>query len=89
MGLSFFEQFPLDCSDLNANYLSGNIPQEWNICKWLRMFKSKLTNKWFKWIHCRSISTNNLSGPIPTYLGKITTLKILYAFFVFFFLPST
>ena len=29
MGLSFFEKFPLDCSDLNANYLSGNIPQEW------------------------------------------------------------
>ncbi|KAK4589488.1 hypothetical protein RGQ29_020173 [Quercus rubra] len=47
--------------DLNANYLSGNIPQEWAFIP----------------LEYLSISTNNLSGPIPTYLGKITTLKIL------------
>ncbi|KAM4101019.1 hypothetical protein ACB094_05G111400 [Castanea mollissima] len=47
--------------DLNANYLSGNIPQEWASMQ----------------LEYLSISTNNLSGPIPTYLGKITSLKIL------------
>nr|POF24176.1 putative leucine-rich repeat receptor-like serine/threonine-protein kinase [Quercus suber] len=47
--------------DLNANYLSGNIPQEWASMQ----------------LEYVSISTNNLSGPIPTYLGNITTLKIM------------
>ncbi|XP_030972528.1 probable LRR receptor-like serine/threonine-protein kinase At1g07650 isoform X2 [Quercus lobata] len=47
--------------DLNANYLSGNIPQEWASMQ----------------LEYLSISTNNLSGPIPTYLGNITTLKIM------------
>ncbi|KAK7848866.1 putative leucine-rich repeat receptor-like serine/threonine-protein kinase [Quercus suber] len=57
----FFVQFPLACSDLIANYLSGNIPQEWASMQ----------------LEFLSISTNNLSGPIPTYLGNITTLKIM------------
>ncbi|KAL0011458.1 hypothetical protein SO802_006566 [Lithocarpus litseifolius] len=47
--------------DLNANYLSGNIPEEWASMQ----------------LEYLSISTNNLSGPIPTYLGNITTLKIM------------
>ncbi|XP_065632056.1 probable leucine-rich repeat receptor-like serine/threonine-protein kinase At3g14840 [Quercus suber] len=47
--------------DLIANYLSGNIPQEWASMQ----------------LEFLSISTNNLSGPIPTYLGNITTLKIM------------
>ncbi|KAK7826932.1 putative leucine-rich repeat receptor-like serine/threonine-protein kinase [Quercus suber] len=47
--------------NLNDNYLSGNIPEEWASMQ----------------LEHLSISTNNLSGPIPPYLGKITTLKIL------------
>ncbi|KAK7848865.1 putative leucine-rich repeat receptor-like serine/threonine-protein kinase [Quercus suber] len=70
--LSFFVQFPLACSDLIANYLSGNIPQEWASMQ----------------LEFLSISTNNLSGPIPTYLGNITTLKIMYALVVSFFLTN-
>ena len=39
-----------------------------------------------KWICCRSIRVNNLSGPIPSFLGNITTLGYLYALIVSFFL---
>uniref|UniRef100_A0A6N2K9N0 non-specific serine/threonine protein kinase n=1 Tax=Salix viminalis TaxID=40686 RepID=A0A6N2K9N0_SALVM len=47
--------------DFWANYLSGNIPLEWADTK----------------LEILSIGVNRLSGKIPSYLGKITTLKAL------------
>ncbi|XP_059435603.1 probable leucine-rich repeat receptor-like serine/threonine-protein kinase At3g14840 isoform X6 [Corylus avellana] len=47
--------------DLARNYLSGNIPHEWATMQLERM----------------SIAVNNLSGPIPNHLGKMTTLQYL------------
>ncbi|KAL5577020.1 hypothetical protein UlMin_018719 [Ulmus minor] len=47
--------------DLSRNYLSGSIPQEWASTKLERLV----------------LSANNLSGPIPGYLGNITTLRHL------------
>ncbi|KAL0011466.1 hypothetical protein SO802_006574 [Lithocarpus litseifolius] len=47
--------------DLNRNFLSGNIPHEWASTK----------------LEYLSLSVNNLSGPIPSFLGNITTLRIL------------
>ncbi|KAK4589545.1 hypothetical protein RGQ29_020210 [Quercus rubra] len=47
--------------NLDCNYLSGNIPSEWAFIQ----------------LESLSISVNNLSGPIPSFLGKITTLKHL------------
>ncbi|KAL8468314.1 hypothetical protein ACS0TY_031523 [Phlomoides rotata] len=44
--------------DFNRNYLSGNIPREWASIK----------------LEYLSVSVNRLSGPIPKYLGNITTL---------------
>ncbi|KAM5584910.1 putative leucine-rich repeat receptor-like serine/threonine-protein kinase [Rosa sericea] len=43
------------------NFLSGNIPSEWASTK----------------LEYMSLGVNNLSGPIPAFLGKITTLKNL------------
>ncbi|KAL3564751.1 hypothetical protein D5086_032797, partial [Populus alba] len=45
--------------DLWANYLSGNIPPEWANTK----------------LEILSIAVNRLTGPIPSYLGKIITLR--------------
>ncbi|KAG6737116.1 hypothetical protein POTOM_059889 [Populus tomentosa] len=47
--------------DLWANYLSGTIPQEWANTK----------------LEILSVAVNNLTGPIPGYLGRITTLRYL------------
>ncbi|XP_065621398.1 probable leucine-rich repeat receptor-like serine/threonine-protein kinase At3g14840 isoform X1 [Quercus suber] len=47
--------------DLNRNFLSGNIPHKWASTK----------------LKFLSLSVNNLSGPIPSFLGSITTLKFL------------
>ncbi|XP_057996572.1 probable leucine-rich repeat receptor-like serine/threonine-protein kinase At3g14840 [Hevea brasiliensis] len=47
--------------DLTRNYLSGNIPPEWVSTK----------------LEILSISVNNLTGQIPTYLGNITSLTYL------------
>ncbi|KAF9660926.1 hypothetical protein SADUNF_Sadunf19G0014500 [Salix dunnii] len=47
--------------DLWANYLSGNIPPEW-----------AGTN-----LELLSLGVNRLTGKIPSYLGKITTLRSL------------
>ncbi|XP_030972525.1 probable LRR receptor-like serine/threonine-protein kinase At1g07650 isoform X2 [Quercus lobata] len=47
--------------DLNRNFLSGNIPHEWASTK----------------LEFLSLSVNNLSGPIPSFLGNITTLRNL------------
>ncbi|XP_050290691.1 probable leucine-rich repeat receptor-like serine/threonine-protein kinase At3g14840 isoform X2 [Quercus robur] len=47
--------------DLTRNFLSGNIPHEWASTK----------------LEFLSLSVNNLSGPIPSFLGSITTLKFL------------
>ncbi|XP_019169653.1 PREDICTED: probable LRR receptor-like serine/threonine-protein kinase At1g07650 isoform X2 [Ipomoea nil] len=47
--------------DLTRNYLSGTIPPEWASIK----------------VQIMSVAINRLSGPIPTYLGNITTLRIL------------
>ncbi|KAG8363138.1 hypothetical protein BUALT_BualtUnG0000500 [Buddleja alternifolia] len=44
--------------DLTRNYLSGNIPPEWASTK----------------LEYMSVIVNRLSGPIPRYLGNITTL---------------
>ncbi|GMY37733.1 probable leucine-rich repeat receptor-like serine/threonine-protein kinase At3g14840 isoform X2 [Fagus crenata] len=44
--------------DFTRNYLSGNIPREWASTK----------------LEYLSIIVNNLSGPIPSFLGNITTL---------------
>ncbi|TQD78710.1 hypothetical protein C1H46_035714 [Malus baccata] len=48
-------------SNLGQNYLSGSIPREWNSTK----------------LEFVVLSVNNLSGPIPAYLGSITTLQAL------------
>uniref|UniRef100_A0A2N9F0M3 Disease resistance R13L4/SHOC-2-like LRR domain-containing protein n=1 Tax=Fagus sylvatica TaxID=28930 RepID=A0A2N9F0M3_FAGSY len=48
----------LNTIDLTRNYLSGTIPPEWASTK----------------LEYLSITVNNLSGPIPSYLGNITTL---------------
>ncbi|KAH8481096.1 hypothetical protein H0E87_031139, partial [Populus deltoides] len=47
--------------DLWANYLSGNIPPEWANTK----------------LEILSIAVNRLTGPLPSYLGKIITLRCL------------
>ncbi|KAL8520226.1 hypothetical protein ACS0TY_010948 [Phlomoides rotata] len=47
--------------DFNRNYLSGNIPREWASIK----------------LEYLSVSVNRLSGPIPKYLGNITTLEAM------------
>ncbi|PON54668.1 Mitogen-activated protein kinase kinase kinase [Parasponia andersonii] len=47
--------------NLGRNYLSGSIPREWASTKLEQLV----------------ISANNLSGPIPGYLGNITTLRLL------------
>ncbi|KAJ9690779.1 hypothetical protein PVL29_013106 [Vitis rotundifolia] len=47
--------------DLARNYLSGNIPPEWETTK----------------LETLSISMNRLSGRIPNFLGNITTLQNL------------
>ncbi|KAG6692163.1 hypothetical protein I3842_10G099700 [Carya illinoinensis] len=47
--------------DLSRNYLTGTIPSEWTSLK----------------LEVLSTSVNKLSGRIPSYLGKITTLKQL------------
>ncbi|KAJ6296974.1 hypothetical protein OIU78_022656 [Salix suchowensis] len=47
--------------NLWANYLSGNIPPEWADTK----------------LEILNIGTNRLSGKIPSYLGRITTLTFL------------
>ncbi|KAK4589483.1 hypothetical protein RGQ29_020168 [Quercus rubra] len=46
---------------LTRNYLSGNIPHEWASTR----------------LEFLSISMNNLSGPLPSFLGNITTLTFL------------
>ncbi|KAF5472317.1 hypothetical protein F2P56_009044 [Juglans regia] len=47
--------------ELSRNYLTGTIPSEWTSLKLERL----------------STSVNQLSGRIPSYLGKITTLRFL------------
>ncbi|KAL6202045.1 hypothetical protein ACLB2K_025756 [Fragaria x ananassa] len=47
--------------DFTRNYLNGSIPQEWASTK----------------LQYLSITVNNLSGPIPSYLGNISTLIYL------------
>ncbi|RXH86335.1 hypothetical protein DVH24_017388 [Malus domestica] len=47
--------------DFSQNYLSGTIPREWASTK----------------LEVLSINVNNLSGPIPGYLGYITSLKYM------------
>ncbi|KAH7860200.1 hypothetical protein Vadar_010547 [Vaccinium darrowii] len=47
--------------DLNRNYLSGSIPPEWASTK----------------LDFMAFGVNRLSGTIPKYLGRITTLKTL------------
>ncbi|KAE8734298.1 putative LRR receptor-like serine/threonine-protein kinase [Hibiscus syriacus] len=47
--------------DFTRNYLNGTIPPEWT--------STKLENL--------SVTVNRLSGPIPDYLGSITTLQYL------------
>ncbi|XWS18555.1 hypothetical protein CRYUN_Cryun32bG0055400 [Craigia yunnanensis] len=51
----------VDSIDLSRNYLSGTIPPEWASTKLEKL----------------SAIVNRLSGPIPDYLGNITTLKYL------------
>ncbi|XP_051149897.1 probable LRR receptor-like serine/threonine-protein kinase At1g07650 isoform X2 [Andrographis paniculata] len=51
----------LEGIDLNRNFLSGTIPPEWASTK----------------LKSISVSVNRLSGPIPRYLGNITTLTYL------------
>ncbi|XP_075664268.1 putative leucine-rich repeat receptor-like serine/threonine-protein kinase At3g14840 [Castanea sativa] len=46
---------------LTLNYLSGNIPHEWASTQ----------------LEFLSLSMNNLSGPLPSFLGNITTLTFL------------
>ncbi|KAG6735645.1 hypothetical protein POTOM_061710 [Populus tomentosa] len=46
-----------------ANYLSGNIPPEWANTK----------------LETLSVGVNRLTGKIPSYLGRITTLSYLSA----------
>ncbi|KAG6692160.1 hypothetical protein I3842_10G099600 [Carya illinoinensis] len=50
--------------DLSRNYLTGTIPSQWTSLK----------------LEVLSTSVNKLSGRIPSYLGKITTLKQLLIF---------
>ncbi|XP_016648166.1 PREDICTED: probable LRR receptor-like serine/threonine-protein kinase At1g07650 [Prunus mume] len=50
--------------NLGQNYLSGSILHEWTSTK----------------LKFLVLSVNNLSGPIPSYLGNIVTLQALYAF---------
>ncbi|XP_040971661.1 probable LRR receptor-like serine/threonine-protein kinase At1g07650 [Gossypium hirsutum] len=47
--------------DFSRNYLSGTIPPAWTSTK----------------LEVLSASINRLSGPIPKYLGNITTLRVL------------
>uniref|UniRef100_A0A7N2N0L1 non-specific serine/threonine protein kinase n=1 Tax=Quercus lobata TaxID=97700 RepID=A0A7N2N0L1_QUELO len=47
--------------DLYGNFLSRNIPHEWASTK----------------LEILSLSVNNLSGPIPNFLGNITTLRYM------------
>ncbi|KAL4627310.1 hypothetical protein ACB092_05G157500 [Castanea dentata] len=47
--------------ELSRNFLSGNIPHEWASTKLEFLY----------------LAVNNLSGPIPSFLGDITTLRIL------------
>ncbi|KAK4589554.1 hypothetical protein RGQ29_020211 [Quercus rubra] len=47
--------------DLYGNFLSHNIPHEWASTK----------------LEILSLSVNNLSGPIPSFLGNITTLRYM------------
>ncbi|XP_060194552.1 probable LRR receptor-like serine/threonine-protein kinase At1g07650 isoform X2 [Lycium barbarum] len=47
--------------DLNRNYLSGTIPPEWAATK----------------LEFMVISNNRLSGPIPKYIGNMTSLTIM------------
>ncbi|KAL6201309.1 hypothetical protein ACLB2K_025023 [Fragaria x ananassa] len=47
--------------DFSRNFISGNIPSEWASTK----------------LEFMSLSVNNLSGPIPAFLGNITTLRNL------------
>ncbi|KAB2601362.1 LRR receptor-like serine/threonine-protein kinase [Pyrus ussuriensis x Pyrus communis] len=47
--------------NLGQNDLSGSIPREWNSTK----------------LEFLVVSVNNLSGPIPSYLGSMTTLQAL------------
>ncbi|XP_062096117.1 probable LRR receptor-like serine/threonine-protein kinase At1g07650 isoform X2 [Humulus lupulus] len=47
--------------NLGQNYLSGTIPSEWASTK----------------LETLVLSVNNLTGPIPSFLGRITTLKAL------------
>ncbi|KAM3748471.1 hypothetical protein ACB098_05G111300 [Castanea mollissima] len=49
--------------DLSRNFLSGNIPHEWASAK----------------LESLSLTVNNLSGPIPSFLGDITTLAYMHA----------
>ncbi|CAN4105682.1 unnamed protein product [Withania somnifera] len=49
--------------DLSRNHLSGTIPPEWAATK----------------LEYMSVMLNQLSGPIPKYLGNMTTLTNLYA----------
>ncbi|KAK6268570.1 hypothetical protein QUC31_012730 [Theobroma cacao] len=48
--------------DLNRNYINGTIPREWATME----------------LELISVSMNRLSGPIPGFLGNITTLVYLY-----------
>ncbi|XP_022715707.1 probable LRR receptor-like serine/threonine-protein kinase At1g07650 isoform X2 [Durio zibethinus] len=45
-------------ADFSRNYLNGTIPREWTSTK----------------LESLSVTVNRLSGPIPSYLGNITTL---------------
>ncbi|XP_050367372.1 uncharacterized protein LOC126785777 [Argentina anserina] len=47
--------------DFTRNFLSGNIPSEWGSTK----------------LEYMSFNVNNLTGPIPAFLGNITTLRYL------------
>ncbi|XP_030968961.1 probable LRR receptor-like serine/threonine-protein kinase At1g07650 isoform X4 [Quercus lobata] len=47
--------------NLNRNFLSGNIPHEWASTK----------------LEFLTLSVNNLSGPIPGFLGNITALRYM------------
>nr|XP_011461992.1 PREDICTED: probable leucine-rich repeat receptor-like serine/threonine-protein kinase At3g14840 [Fragaria vesca subsp. vesca] len=47
--------------DFSRNFISGNIPSEWASTK----------------LDLMLLSVNNLSGPIPAFLGNITTLRNL------------
>ncbi|KAF4359851.1 hypothetical protein G4B88_020372 [Cannabis sativa] len=51
----------LQSINLGQNYLSGTIPSEWASTK----------------LETLVLSVNNLTGPIPSFLGRITTLKAL------------